>query len=162
MNNTPSFRHILVIEDQKARRIVALEESTYSIGRESCNEIVVYEPVVSRRHATFLRIRKSPNSNQYFYRIIDGDLEGNKSTNGLLINGMTRESHDLRHGDVVLFGGRAKASYYIVPSSVEIALFNPVDSTLLEEIIEQGQSLNNSQSTLVSAKNDATELEKKI
>jgi diguanylate cyclase (GGDEF)-like protein len=162
MNNLPPFRHLLVIEDQKARRIVALEQATYSIGRESCNEIIIYESVVSRRHATFLRIKKSPKGNEYFYRIIDGDLDGNKSTNGLIINGLTRESHDLRHGDVVLFGGRAKASYYIVPSSREIELFNPIDSIVLEEIIEQSQSINNNvQSTLVSDQNDTDKLDKK-
>lgn len=137
--NQSSFRHILVIEDQKARRIVALEDATYSIGRESSNSIVIYESVVSRRHATFLRIKKSPNSHEYYYRIIDGDLEGNKSTNGLIINGLTCESHDLRHGDVVLFGGRAKTSYYIIPSSVEIALFNPIDSSL-EEFLQKDLS----------------------
>ncbi|GFE71791.1 EAL domain-containing protein [Chroococcus sp. FPU101] len=161
MNHLSSFRHILVIEDQKARRIVALEEATYSIGRESSNSIVIYESVVSRRHATFLRIRKSPHGNEYFYRIVDGDLEGNKSTNGLIINGLTCESHDLRHGDVVLFGGRAKTSYYIIPSTVEIALFNPIDSSLLEEVIEQSNiAHNNSYSTLVSDKNDQDNLEK--
>lgn len=162
MNNLPPFRHILVIEDQKARRIVTLEEATYSIGRESCNAIVIYESLVSRRHGTFLRIRKSPNGNEYFYRIVDGDLEGNKSTNGLIINGLTRESHDLRHGDVILFGGRAKASYYIVPSFREIALFNPIDSILLEEMTEPSQSVkNNVQSTLVSAQNNSEQLDKK-
>ncbi|PSF38362.1 diguanylate cyclase [Aphanothece hegewaldii CCALA 016] len=161
MNNLPPFRHILVIEDQKARRIVTLEDATYSIGRESTNAIVIYESVVSRRHATFLRIKKSPNGNEYYYRIIDGDLEGNKSTNGLIINGINREAHDLRHGDVVLFGGRAKTSYYIVPSSVEIALFNPIDSTALEEIIEQSQSTNNSKSTLVSEQENTNQLENK-
>lgn len=160
MNHSSSFRHILVIEDQKARRIVALEEATYSIGRESSNSIVIYESVVSRRHATFLRIKKSPHGNEYFYRIIDGDLEGNKSTNGLIINGLTCESHDLRHGDVVLFGGRAKTSYYIIPSAVEIALFNPIDSTLLEEVIEQNNIVNNSYSTLISDKNEKDNLEK--
>jgi diguanylate cyclase (GGDEF)-like protein len=161
MNHLSSFRHILVIEDQKARRIVALEAATYSIGRESCNEIVIYEPVVSRRHATFLRIKKSPNGNQYFYRIIDGDLEGNKSTNGLIINGLTANSHDLRHGDVILFGGRAKASYYIVPNSGEIALFNAIDSTLIDGAIELEPVANDDNSTIVSGKNQAEKLEKR-
>ncbi|MDJ0661730.1 MAG: EAL domain-containing protein [Crocosphaera sp.] len=128
-----SFRHILVIEDQKARRIVALEEATYSVGRESSNDIVIYEQVVSRRHATIVRVRLTPRLDSYSYRIIDGDLEGHRSTNGLLINGKLKESHNLKHGDVVIFGPQAKVSYYIISTALDIDLFNPLDPGQLEQ-----------------------------
>ncbi len=136
MKNLPPFRHILVIEDQKARRIVALEEATYAVGRESSNDIVIYDSVVSRRHATLLRIKNTPRPDSYSYRIINGDLEGNKSTNGLIINGQTCEIHDLKHGDVVLFGSQAKVSYYILSTALEIALFNPLDPNQIEDFQE--------------------------
>lgn len=127
METLQPFRHILVIEDQKARRIVALENSTYSMGRESSNDIVIYDRVVSRHHATLLRIKSSPRHDRYFYRIIDGDLEGHKSTNGLIINDKRRESHNLKHGDTILFGEKAKVSYYVLSTSLDIALFNPIE-----------------------------------
>jgi diguanylate cyclase (GGDEF)-like protein len=127
MESLQPFRHILVIEDQKARRIVALEQSTYSIGRESSNDIVIYDRIVSRHHASLLRIKKSPRHDSYFYRIIDGDLEGNKSTNGIVINGKRCESHNLKHGDVILLGNKAKVSYYILSNQIDIALFNPIE-----------------------------------
>ncbi len=133
MDTLSSFRHILVIEDQKARRIVALEESTYSIGRESTNDIVIYDRVISRRHATLVRLKLTPRLDSYSYRIIDGDLEGNRSTNGLLINGKLRESHNLKHGDGVIFGPQAKVSYYIISTALDIDLFNPFDSEQLED-----------------------------
>ncbi|MBR8829828.1 MAG: hypothetical protein N5P05_001216 [Chroococcopsis gigantea SAG 12.99] len=161
MNVLPQFRHILVIEDQKARRIIALEEQTYSIGRESTNEIIIYEKVVSRQHATLLRIKKSPNLDNYSYRIVDGDLNGNRSTNGVVINGNNYESHDLKHGDVIYFGGKAKASYYILSNSLDISLFDGNDSTQLENFIDSQPSLGDpGKSTLVSADNELNRLEK--
>jgi diguanylate cyclase (GGDEF)-like protein len=134
MNTLAAFRHILVIEDQKARRIVALEEATYSLGRESSNDIVIYENVISRHHATLLRIKKNPLGDNYFYRIVDGDLHGNKSTNGLRVNGNSCDSHSLKHGDLIIFGGRAKASYYILPDSLNLDLFNLGDTTSLDNL----------------------------
>ena len=153
MTTTPEFRHIFVIEDQKARRIIALDEPTYSIGRESSNDIVIYDRVVSRHHATLVRIKPTPKSDSYSYRILDGDLEGNRSTNGLIINGQNAESHDLKHGDVILFGSESKASYYIVSTTLEIALFNPMEMAQYEEVGRQ-MSEEDSKSTIISDEED--------
>lgn len=153
MSNIQPFRHILVIEDQKARRIVALEDHTYSIGRESSNNIVIYERLVSRHHATLLRIKNNPSLDSYSYRIIDGDLEGNLSTNGLIVNGKSCRSHNLQHGDCILFGNTAKASYYIISNSLDISLFNPVDQTQMNEVTqEQIVTNDHSKSTVFSKK----------
>ncbi|EAZ88929.1 FHA domain-containing protein, partial [Crocosphaera chwakensis] len=157
MNTLSSFRHILVIEDQKARRIVALEEAAYSVGRESSNDIVIYEQVVSRRHATIVRVKLTPRLDSYSYRIIDGDLEGHRSTNGLLINGKLEESHNLKHGDVVIFGPQAKVSYYIISTALDIDLFNPLDPGQLEqeedEMIETMIADENNKLTIISDEN---------
>ena len=154
MDNLSSFRHILGIEDQKARRIVALEEASYSVGRESTNDIVIYEQVVSRRHATIVRVRLSPRLDTYSYRIIDGDLEGNRSTNGLLINGKLQQSHNLKHGDVVIFGPKAKVSYYIISTALDIDLFNPLDPEQFEvgeeTVMETMIADDNNNSTLIN------------
>lgn len=155
MTNLPEFRHIFVIEDQKARRIIALDEPTYSIGRESSNDIVIYDQVVSRHHATLIRIKPSPRNESYSYRILDGDLEGNRSTNGLIINGQNSESHDLKHGDVILFGSQSKASYYIVSTSLEIAMFSPMDGNLsLDDLSRQSPGDNDSKSTVINDEQD--------
>lgn len=149
-NHLPPFRHILVIEDQKARRIVALEEQTYTLGRESSNDIVIYERVVSRHHANLLRVKKNPNTENYSYRIVDGDLQGNRSTNGLVINGRSCESHDLKHGDIIWFGGKAKASYYILSNTLDIALFNPVEQTQLAALFDNQLSLGYSKKSTLN------------
>ncbi len=157
MNTLSSFRHILVIEDQKARRIVALEEAAYSVGRESSNDIVIYEQVVSRRHATIVRVRLTPRLDSYSYRIIDGDLEGHRSTNGLLINGKLKESHNLKHGDMVVFGPQAKVSYYIISTALDIDLFNPLDPGQLEQeedaMIETMIADENNKLTIINDEN---------
>lgn len=153
MSNEVDFRHIFVIEDQKARRIVSLEEPTYSIGRESSNDIIIYDHVVSRYHATLVRIKPSPKIDNYSYRILDGDLDGNRSRNGLMINGKNTESHDLKHGDVIFFGSQSKASYYIVSTSLEVALFNPLDISQYEEIARQSLG-GDSKSTVIAEENN--------
>jgi diguanylate cyclase (GGDEF)-like protein len=160
MSNFPQFRHVLVIEDRKVRRIISLEEQTYSIGRESTNDIMIYDPVVSRQHARLLKIKKNPNGEHYCYRIVDGDHEGNRSTNGLLINSHFYESYDLKHGDIISFGGQARASYYILSNSLEITLFNPNESP---EIVRSQDSYllnNNSYSTLAIAGNEFNHLDR--
>lgn len=124
MSEAKEFRHILVIEDRKGRRIVFLEESNYTIGRDSHNPVILYDYQVSRTHATL--IRRNDDSNEDFsYRLMDGDLQGKKSTNGVFVNGHSIISHDLKHGDTIRFGSEAKASYYIIPADAGIDLFNP-------------------------------------
>lgn len=154
MTNEVDFRHIFVIEDQKARRIISLEEPTYSIGRESSNDIIIYDHVVSRHHATLIRIKPNPNIDNYSYRILDGDLEGNRSRNGLMINGQGTESHELKHGDVILFGSQSKASYYIVSTSLEIALFNPLEISQYE--MSRQSFDGDSKSTMIGEEDNAT------
>ncbi|MEB3310716.1 MAG: EAL domain-containing protein [Snowella sp.] len=158
MNNENEFRHILVIEDQKARRIISLEDPTYSIGRESSNDIIIYDQVVSRYHATLIRIKPSPKVDNYCYRILDGDLEGNRSRNGLMINGKNMESHELKHGDVVFFGSQSKASYYIVSTSLEIALFNPLDFSQYEETARASVPPGDNKATMIGNDDDTPSL----
>lgn len=124
MSEVQEFRHILVIEDRKGRRIVSLEESNYTLGRDSHNPIILYDYQVSRTHATLIR-RMDDESDGFSYRIIDGDLQGKRSTNGILINGHASISHELKHGDSVRFANEAKANYYIISTDSGIDLFNP-------------------------------------
>jgi signal transduction histidine kinase/pSer/pThr/pTyr-binding forkhead associated (FHA) protein len=117
-------RHLLIIDDTEGRRAVLLEATTYSIGRDSTNSIVLHSKLVSRQHAILLRVT-APESTAYLFRIIDGDLQGKRSTNGLLINGRREFSHDLKQGDMIVFGGDTKAKYYAVSnlSDAEFAKF---------------------------------------
>lgn len=124
MSEAQEFRHILVIEDRKGRRIISLEDNNYTLGRDSNNPIVIYDYQVSRTHATLV---KKEDNQGCAYRIVDGDLQGKRSTNGILINGHSTLSHELKHGDTIRFANEAKANYYIIATESGIDLFNPDD-----------------------------------
>jgi signal transduction histidine kinase/pSer/pThr/pTyr-binding forkhead associated (FHA) protein len=138
------FRHLLIIDDAKGRRTVPLEAATYSIGRDATNSVVLHSKMVSRQHAILLRVT-SPDSSTYLFRIIDGDLQGKRSTNGLIINGRRLFSHDLKHGDMVVFGGDVRAKYYAISNLTDSDFDRFVEakdlSTILSNSVNPFQTL---------------------
>jgi pSer/pThr/pTyr-binding forkhead associated (FHA) protein len=55
---------------------------------------------------------ESPSSPDGFtYQIIDGDIQGTPSTNGLYVGGQRVEFRDLEDGDEIQFGNDATATY---------------------------------------------------
>ncbi len=138
------FRHLLIIDDAKGRRTVPLEAATYSIGRDSTNSVVLHSKMVSRQHAILLRVT-SPDSSTYLFRMIDGDLQGKRSTNGLIINGRRLFSHDLKHGDMVVFGGDVRAKYYAISNLTDSDFDRFVEakdlSTILSNSVNPFQTL---------------------
>ncbi|MBW4576677.1 MAG: EAL domain-containing protein [Aphanothece sp. CMT-3BRIN-NPC111] len=111
--NQQQVRPVLVVEDTKGKRIVNLDKNIYSLGRDYKNSLVIHSPLVSRHHATLLRV-PNPENNNYLFQIIDGDLQGNYSTNGLSINGKRCLSHSLKHKDLIVFGAKAQAIYLVI------------------------------------------------
>jgi diguanylate cyclase (GGDEF)-like protein/PAS domain S-box-containing protein len=122
MTNLQEARHILVIEDQKSRRIISLKEENYSIGRDPNCSIVLYDRQVSRHHATLVQYVDPEDSDRCCYRVVDGDFQGKKSTNGISVNGKRVFTHDLKHGDLIWFGNKSKASYHIISTASELYL----------------------------------------
>ena len=104
------IHHILVIEDPSFVKEIQLDAATYSIGRHSSNDIVLSCQKTSRNHATLLR-RTDVKTNQCSYWILDGDLQGNRSRNGIYINGKKGLVHELHSGDVIHFSGDASIKY---------------------------------------------------
>ena len=76
-NEKEKIRHLLLIQDPKGQRTLPLLEATYSLGRDLRNAIVLYSRSVSRQHAILLRVT-IPNTDQYGFRIIDGNFQGKK------------------------------------------------------------------------------------
>jgi pSer/pThr/pTyr-binding forkhead associated (FHA) protein len=103
--------HVLVVDDDMGRRAIALDGVTFSIGRDLSNSIVLNSLAVSRQHALLLRVPKPDGG--FFFRLFDGNSQGQRSTNGLIVNGATVHSHDLQDGDHIVFGTRVSAHYYI-------------------------------------------------
>ncbi len=111
------LRSVLVVEDTKSSRVVNLDKSIYSLGRDAKNSIVIHSPLVSRYHATLLRVT-NPVNNTSFFQIIDGDLQGTPSTNGLIINHKPCLVKILNHKDEIIVGGKAKAIFLLVDQNL--------------------------------------------
>ncbi|PZV13310.1 MAG: diguanylate cyclase [Pseudanabaena sp.] len=112
------LHHVLTVEDPQGYRNFLLNNTTYSLGRSLENAITLRSNLVSRQHATLLPLASQKSS--CFFRIIDGSLEGKRSTNGILINGKKRFSHILSHGDEILFSKDTKAVYQLISAIASI------------------------------------------
>ncbi len=110
-NTHEENRNLMVIEDNKYRQTISLQEETYSIGRNRSNSIIINSQQASRRHGTLMR-RKNGNNNTYSYWIIDGDMNGKKSRNGIYVNGEKCLVRELKNGDLINFGCEVNATYY--------------------------------------------------
>jgi signal transduction histidine kinase/CheY-like chemotaxis protein/pSer/pThr/pTyr-binding forkhead associated (FHA) protein/HPt (histidine-containing phosphotransfer) domain-containing protein len=107
------LRHLLIIYDQSGKKTVPLEEASYSLGRDPRNSIVLNASSVSRQHAMLLRI-PGTEPDQFIFRLIDGNLNGQHSRYGLTVNDQLCTSCDLKNGDWIGFGKQVKAKYYAV------------------------------------------------
>ena len=112
-----NIQHILAFNLTSGERIFYLDQPQYSIGRYSQNSIVINGEGISRQHATL--IKKNKPNQQVSYIIIDGDIEGYKSKNGLIVNGEMIAKTELKHGDIIHFTKEVKAHYYIIDKDSE-------------------------------------------
>ncbi|NJR51323.1 MAG: tetratricopeptide repeat protein [Leptolyngbyaceae cyanobacterium CSU_1_3] len=96
---------VLVLEDDAGQREIVLEDERYTIGRDPKNDICLRSQFASRFHAVLHRVDGQN------YAIVDGNIEGKPSTNGLLINGQRQRSHPLKTGDLIIFGPYVRATY---------------------------------------------------
>jgi pSer/pThr/pTyr-binding forkhead associated (FHA) protein len=126
-------KHLLIIEDDRGSRQLLLDKPLYSIGRDRECDIRLASFFVSRHHALLVQVPASEG--ECCYRIVDGDVHGQRSANGLLVNGHILKSHDLRNEDKVVFGPQAQFTYYRLhrePTTIafateidDITLINP-------------------------------------
>lgn len=101
--------HRLIIDSPSFKRVIHLRNSYYSIGRHPSNSIVIPSPQISRHHATL--IKKINTNLEISFHIIDGDLEGNRSRNGIWVNGESYLEYELKHGDLIGFSTEIKGYY---------------------------------------------------
>ncbi|BAU65828.1 hypothetical protein STA3757_32200 [Stanieria sp. NIES-3757] len=119
MNNSQQIYHVLILEDGDFKKKIILKEPTYSVGRHSSNDIILLSPKTSRNHATLLR-RTDVKTNNFSYWILDGDLQGNRSRNGISVNGKKCLVYELKDGDVINFGNEEKAKYQILSEQISV------------------------------------------
>ncbi|MFM7793437.1 MAG: FHA domain-containing protein, partial [Microcystis panniformis] len=144
INGSSNSRYLLIVEDAQGRRTITLEDMKYSLGRKSDNQIVLRSKHASRYHATL--IRKSIDRQKFSYWILDGDLEGNKSHNGIYVNGSKCLIHELKDGDLINFGCDINASFHLISNQEKIepvAVKNPEQVQIKLRETETNYSQNN-------------------
>jgi len=112
MNKSQQIKHILMLESPTFRKTFLLEENTYTIGRTSLNSIPISSKTISRTHALLLKVTYPQQPEKDFFWLIDGDFKGNKSTNGLFVNGKRCFYHQLKPGDIIFLGGKEVRAKY--------------------------------------------------
>ncbi len=110
------INHYLILEEntsiQKLIKTILLEENLVTIGRSEKNEIQLSSLEVSRYHAYLQRL-SNPETQEVYYAIIDGSVDGKKSNNGILINQKKLSEAKLKHGDIINIGSEVIFTYFI-------------------------------------------------
>lgn len=115
MSESQNLQNILTIEYENYKKTIILNNEVYSIGRHSSNSIMISRSTISRYHCTLLPVKYKNQNQQEVFWIIDGDLKGNRSANGLFINDNKCLSYELKSGDVIHIGGSdVKVTYEII------------------------------------------------
>ncbi|MGI0479442.1 EAL domain-containing protein [Geminocystis sp. CENA526] len=111
--------HFLLLfpDNPSEQKVLSLTESIYSVGRHSDSTIKLTSSSISRHHATL--IRKDLGETESIYILIDGDLKGQRSQNGILVNGKKTIHHPLEDGDVIIFGTNEYKAIYKQENDIE-------------------------------------------
>ena len=129
MTQPPTLRHVLVLEDNQGARLISLESSSHTIGRDPSNSLVLRARDVSRQHAILLRV-SGHESKSCGFMLIDGDLQGKRSRNGITVNTQRWTSpYRLKHGDFIRFAQQVVCRYLVLPNQSDQA-FHQFCSTL--------------------------------
>jgi len=126
----PQEAHVLIVEDDKGSRKFPLGGEVYSIGRDLESDILLNSLFVSRRHVTLLR--RDRKDGNYDYQIVDGNLKGQLSANGILINGHKFQVHTLNNEDEVEFGPGVRVKYLLKRKERKSGPLDPFDITLID------------------------------
>ncbi len=112
INSNQHFKqhHYLVINSDP-RQIIVLQNWKYIIGRDSANQIVLKNDMISRYHATLEKC-SDLNMGTYQYLLIDSVKGEKPSFNGVYVNGKRIQECKLKNGDNILFGGVIDAVFY--------------------------------------------------
>ncbi|MEM6446244.1 MAG: FHA domain-containing protein [Cyanobacteria bacterium J06642_2] len=114
------LNHALILKDRSGPKAYWLTATMYTIGRSPRNNIRIDSDYASRHHAILVRIPSIKGG--YTYQVLDGDSEGNPSTNGVFVNGQKVDFHDLKNGDEIRFSSDATATYLLTEKTLDFIL----------------------------------------
>jgi signal transduction histidine kinase len=126
------IHHLLLLEDQQGQRAITLGAKTFTMGRDKRNTIVLASDTISRQHAILLRV-PLPQSVSHQFRIMDGNLQGKHSTNGIRVNGQRCFSRNLSHGDMIMLGHDVTAQYFATANPSDVEFLNTCKTDEISE-----------------------------
>lgn len=157
MSQEGEIKHIINITYGKTHQSIVLTNEIYSIGRHSANKIVIYHGAISRFHCTILPVKYQGKTQQQLFWIIDGDLKGNRSSNGIFVNGNKALSHELQSGDIIKIGGnQVQVTYKVSSLSDDFSISEAniiTDESLDSFTFRQSKDFRQSQTTLINKTN---------
>lgn len=113
-NSNEQINHFLVPENngnpEHSDEPILLQENIVTIGRNDDNVIVLNRQSISRYHAHLI---KQKQEEDFYYEIIDGDIQGNLSKNGIFVNNVQVQKSILKHGDLITLGLGINLKYHI-------------------------------------------------
>ncbi len=118
----PTLNHVLIVKDRNGPKAYWLTAELYSLGRDPGNSIRIDSQYASRHHAILVKTESPTSPDGFTYQIIDGDIQGNPSTNGLYVRGQRVEFQDLEDGDEIQFGNDATATYSLQTKDLDAIL----------------------------------------
>lgn len=145
---TERIRHLLVLKDLSGPRQIPLESSSYFIGRDPKSSIVIHSKAVSRQHAIILRVTGS-HPEQYSYVLIDGNLQGKRSTNGVHVNKEKCISTRLQPGDLIQFGSEVTGKYLTLSNLTDQEFKHYCTEMDPEDLMSTTGEISNPKATLV-------------
>jgi pSer/pThr/pTyr-binding forkhead associated (FHA) protein len=89
---------------------------------------------------------KSRETQECSYWILDGDVEGKRSLNGISVNGKKCFLQQLRDGDSILIGNHIKLRYTCMITST----LTSIDADEVEKAIADENDLSYQENTIVS------------
>lgn len=95
----PTLNHALIVKDRNGPKAYWLTAEVYTLGRDAANSICIDSQYVSRQHALLYRVNDGKGG--FFYQILDGDANGNPSTNGLFMDEKRIDFLNLEHDNEI-------------------------------------------------------------
>ncbi|GAB4217581.1 MAG: hypothetical protein OHK0012_22460 [Synechococcales cyanobacterium] len=117
-----NLHHVLIVKDRNGPKAYWLTAPMYTMGRETSNSIRLDSPFVSRHHAVLVKMPAPLTPTGFVYQILDGDTEGNPSTNGIAVNNRRVDYHDLQDGDEIRFSTDVTANFILRDVSLDTIL----------------------------------------
>lgn len=105
MNYIEQHRITIRNDQQNSSQDFILTDKSCSIGRHSQNDIVISNSLISRCHCTITPMFHNDEGQKMSYWVIDGNLKGKRSANGIFFDKKKCLSHEFKSGDVIYLGG---------------------------------------------------------